>query len=1167
MPTPKISHRQRRPLFDLPQSIPPVYLGWEQPILHSASDYLLAQFRRGDSWDLSYCLVVLPGAYAGRRLATLLAQRAQEMSLILRPPEILTVGKLPEMLYSAKLPFATDLEQTLAWTKVLREAEPEFLRPLLLELPERNDVRPWIDLAKMLSALHRELSSDLIDFDDVAHEITDARELVRWEVLSKLQRRYLDELHIAGLWDLQTARRFAIDQKEVNTDKDIILIGAVDLNRAQRRFLDAVSSQVRVLIGASLAFQSGFHSDGSLIPDFWQDLEIPIDANQIHVRSTPTESAKELGVQLARLGGAYSVADVTVGIPDPAIVPILQETASDFGVALRYGPGESIALSPPMKLLETVLDYVASNGIEAFNKLVRIPSVEKWLGEQPAVAEHLSIEKGSIGLLTALDRYQEKTLIRTVDQLEWPDVQGKELFQTVVKCLDEWVQPLRVSSMPLEQWAAPIRSVIATAYSQMEIDPLDSLGHRYLRSSQQINVILDEMQSIPQNLDVSVGLAEAYTWLIGQLESIQIPPLHADNEIEMLGWLDLAHDDAPVLMLTGLQDGIVPESVNGDAFLPNQLRSQLGLMDNARRYARDCYALMTMRMTRQRFDILFHLLSVDGDPQTPSRLLLAVPVEQLAVRVKWLLEPKTTPLELESAVAWKPRRGQTNIPIPYPVLKTPIQDMAVTDFKKYDQCPYRFYLGRIEKARAFEHEKLELDGGGFGDLIHKVLEELHGKPVAKSTDAEEIEAFLKMELERIAKVQFGIQRPPALIIQLEQAQRRLSEFAKKQAEWAAKGWEIRWIEHQVEKKDQVVLDLRNGSRMVVHGRIDRIDYHPAEDRYTVWDYKTGDQTDLPVKNHLKGETWIDWQLPLYGLLIQTLGIRDLSKVSFGYILLPKNPSETQFAIADFTLEQHRSALESAVEIARKVAAGIFWPPKYKQIHPLDDYNAITQRSVARRWDKGLAEQEKAAESQADSQNEPENEVSDSASDAAVDQSHASPKPPSYPCKIELKPVVAQGVAPAEWFSPRMILASAGTGKTYNLASRALRLLFTEQSLDSILATTFTRKAAGEILHRILIWLARAVDSPDVLQQVQEVVAPLQIDRSGVIYQLGASVRSCTDSASAHSIVFILSSLVRSPWSSICHRDGVCRIHFNTSSSNKKRLHGCLKPFRIPICAP
>lgn len=1050
---------------------------------------------------------MLPGAYAGRRLASLLAQLSQELSLVLRPPEILTVGKLPEMLYTAKLPFATDLEQTLAWTKVLREADPDFLRPLLLELPDRNDVRPWIDLAKMLSSLHRELSSDLIDFDDVAAEIKEPREAVRWQVLSHLQRRYLDELHVAGLWDLQTARRFAIDKHEVSTDHEIILIGAVDLNRAQRRFLDAVASNVRVLVGAPRSFEGGFHSDGSLIPEFWQDLEIPIDANQIHVRSTPVESAKELGIQLARLGGAYSVADVTIGIPDPSVVPILQETASDFGASLRYGPGESIALSPPMKLLETVLDYVATNGIEAFNRLVRIPSVEKWLMEQSAVTEHLPKDSNAQGLLSALDKYQEQTLVRTVHPLEWPEVAGKEIFQATVECLDQWVQPLRATGMPLEQWAAPIRSVIATAYSQMEIDPFDSLGYRYLRSSQQINAILDEMQSIPSNLDVHVGLAEAYTWLVGQLENIQIPPLHADNEIEMLGWLDLAHDDAPVLILTGLQDGIVPESVNGDAFLPNQLRSQLGLMDNARRYARDCYALLTMQMTRKRFEILFNLLSVDGDPQTPSRLLLAVPNERLAARVKWLLETKTTSLELHSTVAWKPRLGQTAIPIPYPEPKVQIRDMAVTDFKKYDQCPYRFYLGRIEKAKAFEHEKLELDGGGFGDLIHKVVEELYGKPISTSCNAHEIEGFLLEQLERLAKRQFGIQRPPALVIQLEQAQRRLSEFAKKQAEWAAKGWEIRWIEHKVEKKDEVYLNLGDGNRMLVHGRIDRIDYHPKEDRFTVWDYKTGDQTDLPMKNHLKGNTWIDWQLPLYGLLIQTLGIRDLSKVSFGYILLPKNIADTQFALADFTLEQHGEALQSAAEIAKKVAAGVFWPPKYKQIHPLDDYNAITQRSVARRWDKELAEKEARDLAECASSAAPpeESENESLLSNEEGDPSeivNSENKQSCAPKKVELVPVAAEGEAPQEWFSPKMILASAGTGKTYNLASRALRLLFTEQPLDSILATTFTRKAAGEILHRVLIWLAKGVDDPAILEQIQGVVSPLRIDRAAVRYQLG-----------------------------------------------------------------
>lgn len=55
----------------------------------------------------------------------------------------------------------------------------------------------------------------------------------------------------------------------------------------------------------------------------------------------------------------------------------------------------------------------------------------------------------------------------------------------------------------------------------------------------------------------------------------------------------------------------------------------------------------------------------------------------------------------------------------------------------------------------------------------------------------------------------------------------------------------------------------------------------------------------------------------------------------------------------------------------------------------------------------------------------------------------------------------------------LIRASAGTGKTYQLTSRFLRLLNADVPPESILAATFTRKAAGEILERILLALARA----------------------------------------------------------------------------------------------
>ena len=53
----------------------------------------------------------------------------------------------------------------------------------------------------------------------------------------------------------------------------------------------------------------------------------------------------------------------------------------------------------------------------------------------------------------------------------------------------------------------------------------------------------------------------------------------------------------------------------------------------------------------------------------------------------------------------------------------------------------------------------------------------------------------------------------------------------------------------------------------------------------------------------------------------------------------------------------------------------------------------------------------------------------------------------------------------------VIRASAGSGKTFQLSNRYLQLLVMGVEPDAILATTFTRKAAGEILGRVLQRLA------------------------------------------------------------------------------------------------
>lgn len=79
-------------------------------------------------------------------------------------------------------------------------------------------------------------------------------------------------------------------------------------------------------------------------------------------------------------------------------------------------------------------------------------------------------------------------------------------------------------------------------------------------------------------------------------------------------------------------------------------------------------------------------------------------------------------------------------------------------------------------------------------------------------------------------------------------------------------------------------------------------------------------------------------------------------------------------------------------------------------------------------------------------------------------------------------------------SRTLITANAGCGKTFNLANRVIGWMVQQHRLhddigiDGLLAATFTRKAAGEILERILLHLAKAVLDDDALDRYRETMA-------------------------------------------------------------------------------
>jgi ATP-dependent exoDNAse (exonuclease V) beta subunit len=83
---------------------------------------------------------------------------------------------------------------------------------------------------------------------------------------------------------------------------------------------------------------------------------------------------------------------------------------------------------------------------------------------------------------------------------------------------------------------------------------------------------------------------------------------------------------------------------------------------------------------------------------------------------------------------------------------------------------------------------------------------------------------------------------------------------------------------------------------------------------------------------------------------------------------------------------------------------------------------------------------------------------------------------------------------ARRFSNQVIRASAGTGKTFQLSNRFIALACSGAPPEQILAVTFARKAAGEILGRVVVRLAEAAIDLDKSKSLADDIAEPRLDQ-------------------------------------------------------------------------
>jgi len=980
------------------------FLGADRPALPAVVEFLVERFGAGSLLDLSGVVVVLPGARAGRRLRELLVARCQERDWSLLPPEITTIGRLPELLYTPQRPFADELVQRLAWAEALRTTDRARLAEVIRQLPDEASDPRWLELAAVLMRQHTELAGDRLDFADVARlgrELPGFDEASRWETLALVQRRYLETLDEHLLWDRQTARRVAIQRGECRCDCRLVLVGTTDMNRTLREMLDQVAGRVTSLVAAPEAWRDRFDEHGCVVPEVWAELPIDLARAQLVVADGPADQALAVVRCLARLEGCYRGDQITVGVADERLVPHLERQLAQYQVPARWGPGRPLVESPPVRLLQAVAAYLQGRRRADLAALVRHPDLERWLVRQGVRGDWL----------TQLDQYHSEHLPARLDGQWLGAGDDYEVLREVVARVGAWLRPLlgegsaveAVSELPpapqpvpggrgsdaphcggrgsdaahcggrggdaarpapgpepggsvggrgirlLGDWSQPLWQLLLDVYGDIPLGSAD-LGERLTREA--CRKIYDILQlherRVPERLAPRVTAREAIEMTLDPLAAESVAPPADSEAVELLGWLELPLDDAPVLIVTSLNDALVPAAANSDLFLPGGLRSRLGLDDNRRRYARDACALCELLASRQDLSLIVGRRGVDGDPLVPSRLLLAADPPTVAQRVRELLRPaaNASAQRLSPLVAGGvPPRDRSDFEVPRPrPLDQPIVSLRVTDFRAYLACPYRFYLERVLRLEEVRDDDAELDGAAFGTLVHEVLQQFGSGPDRDSTDADQVAAVLDQLLQDVAVRHYGRHGLPSVQVQVEQLRYRLRGFAVRQAEWAARGWRIEHTE--VPTPDQRATLMVDGEPLELRGRIDRIDRHLETGQRAILDYKSSDTASTPAAVHIQKHEWIDLQLPLYRHLARVLGIE--GPVQLGYVLLPKDIDAIAFRLAEWTDDQLREADEMAFEVVRRIRREEFWPPKYPPPDYAETFAAICQDHVYER---------------------------------------------------------------------------------------------------------------------------------------------------------------------------------------------------------------------------
>jgi ATP-dependent helicase/nuclease subunit B len=186
------------------------------------------------------------------------------------------------------------------------------------------------------------------------------------------------------------------------------------------------------------------------------------------------------------------------------------------------------------------------------------------------------------------------------------------------------------------------------------------------------------------------------------------------------GLLEARLQQADLMILGGLNEGVWPPRTETDPFLSRPMRAALGLPSPEQRVGQAAHDFAQALGAREA--VLTRAARIEGAPTVPSRWLLRLETVLRAAGLERALEAATEPLRWQARLDDPGKPHPAKPPAPCPAVALRPRQLSVTQIETLIRDPYSVYARTILRLKRLEDIDAAPDAADRGTFIHHALD-------------------------------------------------------------------------------------------------------------------------------------------------------------------------------------------------------------------------------------------------------------------------------------------------------------------------------------------------------------------------------------------------------------------------------------------------------------